>query len=57
MVHSIDTYIKDKKALIVEDETAIAQLLRINLSQMGFVAEICHDAQSALSKLQHESFI
>lgn len=42
----------EKKALVVEDEIAIAKLLGIHLSQLGFSVSICHNAEDAWELLQ-----
>lgn len=56
MDQAITEFIKNKSALVVEDEPAIAQLLKIHLSKMGFTVELCHDAESALILLQQQRF-
>lgn len=53
---AINEFIKNKKALIVEDEPAIAQLLKIHLLQLGFDAQVCPDAESAFAQLQTKSY-
>ncbi len=44
------------KALVVEDEIAIANLLKIHLLQAGFEVAMFHSAESALAHLQTESY-
>lgn len=56
MAQLINEFIKNKKALVVEDEVAIAQLLKIHLLQLGFEVETCFDAESAFVKLQNDTF-
>lgn len=52
----INDFIKSKNALVVEDEAAIAQLLKINLMQMGFEVDVFHDSESAYASLNHKSY-
>ncbi|MEK6627911.1 MAG: response regulator transcription factor [Bdellovibrionota bacterium] len=52
----VNEFIKNKKALIVEDELAIAQLLKIHLLELGFEVEICNSAESAFELLQTKVF-
>lgn len=52
MDQAINSFIKNKKALVVEDESSIAQLLKINLTQLGFDVETSGDAESAFKNLQ-----
>lgn len=56
MDQAITDFIKNKSALVVEDEPAIAQLLKIHLVKMGFTVELCHDAESALVLMQEQRF-
>ncbi len=56
MDQAISEFIKNKKALVVEDEVAIAELLKIHLSQLGFAVEICHSAEAAFVLLQTKQF-
>lgn len=56
MVQAITEFINNRNALVVEDEPAIAQLLKIHLSKLGFVVEVCHDAESAFIQLQNKNF-
>ena len=56
MDQAITEFIKNKSALVIEDEPAIAQLLKIHLSQMGFAVEVCHDAESALTRMPQQRF-
>lgn len=56
MDQAITDFIKNKLALVVEDEPAIAQLLNIHLSKMGFAVEVCHDAESALVLIAQRRF-
>ena len=44
------------KALVVEDDSAIAQLLKIHLSELGLNVEVCHDAESAFINMQSKPF-
>ncbi len=57
MDQAITEFIKNKAALVIEDEPAIAQLLKIHLSQMGFAVEVCQDAESALARMQQQRFV
>lgn len=56
MAPTIESYIKGKRALIVEDEAAIAQLMKMNLVHMGFDVEVCADAESGIDSLKTKSF-
>ena len=56
MDQAITEFIKNKSALVVEDEPAIAQLLNIHLTKMGFAVEVCHDAESALVQIEQKRF-
>lgn len=56
MDQAITEFIKNKSALVVEDEPAIAQLLNIHLTKMGFAVEVCHDAESALVLIEQRRF-
>lgn len=56
MDQAINDYIKNKMALVVEDEVTIAQLLKIHLSQLGFEVEICHDAETAFAQLKNKPY-
>lgn len=56
MDQAISEYIKSKKALVVEDETAIAQLLKMNLMQMGFDVQVCPSAEEAAKQLLAADF-
>ncbi|MBY0555339.1 response regulator transcription factor [bacterium] len=56
MDQTISNFIKNKKALVVEDEAAIAQLLKINLTQLGFDVETSGDAETAFANLQNNKY-
>lgn len=56
MDQAITDFIKNKSALVIEDEPAIAQLLKIHLVNLGFNVELCHDAESALVLLRKQRF-
>lgn len=56
MDQAITEFIKNKSALVIEDEPAIAQLLKIHLVQLGFNVELCHDAESALVQMRKQRF-
>ncbi len=56
MDQAITDFIKNKNAIIVEDELAIAQLLNIHLKQLGFAVDVCHDAETALLRLKEKSY-
>jgi two-component system, OmpR family, phosphate regulon response regulator PhoB len=43
----INEYIKSQRAMVVEDDVAIAQLLKIHLTQLGFQVDVQHDADKA----------
>lgn len=40
-------FIKNKKALIIEDDVAISQLLKLNLINLGFVVDVFNSADAA----------
>lgn len=52
----ISDYIKNKRALVVEDEPAIAQLLKMNLAQMGFEVLTCANADVAVQSLKTDNY-
>lgn len=56
MDQSISEFIKNKNAIVIEDEPAIAQLLKIHLVQLGFSVAICPDAESGLIEIQNKTF-
>ena len=43
-------------ALVVEDDVAIAQLLKIHLSEIGLQVNVFHDAETAFLALQKEKY-
>lgn len=45
-----------KSAIIVEDEVAIANLLKIHLTDAGFEADVFHDAETAFLNLQKKNY-
>lgn len=53
---AISEFVKNKNALVVEDEHAIAQLLKIHLAELGFAVEICGSAEMALALLKVKNF-
>jgi len=46
-MESIVEFIKDKKALIIEDDIAISQLLKLNLINLGFAVDVFNSAEAA----------
>lgn len=52
----INDYIKQQRAMVVEDDTAIAQLLKIHLTQLGFQVDVQHDADKAEKALLAEPY-
>lgn len=44
------------KAIVIEDEAAIAQLLKIHLKDAGFDVDVFHDAETAFSGMQIKSY-
>lgn len=44
------------KAIVIEDEVAIAHLLRIHLRESGFEVDVFHDAESAFSGMQIKEY-
>lgn len=56
MDQTVNEFIKTQKALIVEDEQAISQLLKINLQQMGFEVDVFSSANAAAVQLAEQSY-
>lgn len=56
MAQVITEFIQNKKALVVEDEAAIAQLLKINLTQMGFKVDAYGEADSAYLSMKNNNY-
>lgn len=56
MVPEINDFIKGQKALVIDDEVAIAQLLKIHLTQLGFETEVVHSAEAAFTLLQSSTY-
>lgn len=56
MEQTINEFILNKKALVVEDEVAISQLLKINLAQLGFEVTTCTQAEQAYHELQKQKY-
>jgi two-component system, OmpR family, phosphate regulon response regulator PhoB len=56
MDQTVNEFIKTQKALIVEDEQAISQLLKINLQQMGFEVDVFSNANAAAAQLANQSY-
>lgn len=44
------------KAIVIEDEAAIAQLLNIHLKEAGFNVDVFHDAETAFSSMQIKNY-
>ena len=44
------------KAIVIEDEASIAQLLKIHLKEAGFEVDVFHDAESAFAGMQIKSY-
>lgn len=44
------------RVLVIEDEVAIAQLLKIHLSELDLIVDVVHDAESGLRKLGNTSY-
>jgi two-component system, OmpR family, alkaline phosphatase synthesis response regulator PhoP len=42
--------VKSGSILIIEDDTDIAELIRLNLSEQGYRAEVCHDGLEGLER-------
>ena len=51
MDQAISDFMKSKRALVIEDDPAIAQLLKLNLAEMGLDAEVCGDAKTAENRI------
>ena len=43
------------RVLIVEDETALVELLRYNLEQAGFRVSVAYDGEEALALVQEDT--
>jgi Response regulators consisting of a CheY-like receiver domain and a winged-helix DNA-binding domain len=43
------------RVLIVEDETALVELLRYNLEQAGFQVSVAYDGEEALASVQEDT--
>ena len=56
MDQTVSEFIKSQKALVVEDEQAISQLLKINLQQMGFEVDVFSNAKAAAEQLKNQSY-
>ncbi len=56
MVQAINDFIKDKYALIIEDDLAIARLLKLNLINLGFQVDVFNSADSAQTSLIPEKY-
>ena len=52
----INEFIKSKNALVVEDDPAIAQLLKINLVQLGFAVVISESSEAGITELKTKHF-
>lgn len=52
----INEYIKSQRAMVVEDDAAIAQLLKIHLTQLGFQVDVQHDADKAEKALLEQPY-
>lgn len=52
----INEFLKNKKALVVEDDPAIARLLKLNLLQLGLSVETAASAEFALLELKRHPF-
>jgi two-component system alkaline phosphatase synthesis response regulator PhoP len=46
--------LKDKKILIVDDEEDLCEILQYNLDNEGFITEVAHSAEEALTMPVHE---
>jgi DNA-binding response OmpR family regulator len=56
MDQTVSEFIKTQKALVVEDEQAISQLLKINLQQMGFEVDVFSSANAAAAQLTQQTY-
>jgi two-component system phosphate regulon response regulator PhoB len=57
MDYQVSDFIKSKKALVIEDDPAIAQLLKLNLVQLGFDVDVFHDAEKAEAQIKNINYI
>lgn len=53
---AVSEFIRGRNALVVEDDAAIAQLLKIHLSQLGFQVDVSHNSESAFLLMQNKKF-
>ncbi len=44
------------RAIVIEDEVSIAQLLKIHLKEAGFEVDVFHDAESAFTSMQTNKY-
>lgn len=56
MDQSISDYIQSKRAIIVEDEASIANLLKIHLTEAGFTVQVAASAEAAIRTLETHKF-
>lgn len=57
MDHQIDGFIKLQRALVIEDDAAIAQLLKLNLLQIGFAeVDVFNEADRAETSLVSQKY-
>lgn len=56
MEQTSSDFLKNKSALIVEDEPAIAQLFRIQLSKLGFIVDVCQNSEDALELIKLKKY-
>lgn len=53
---SVDTISKEKKVMVVEDDTSINRLISYNLSKNGFTSESIYDGLEAQNRLAKDVF-
>jgi two-component system phosphate regulon response regulator PhoB len=56
MVQVINDFIKNKNAMIIEDDPSIAQLLKLNLLNLGFDVDVYSEATKAETMLSSKTY-
>jgi two-component system phosphate regulon response regulator PhoB len=56
MVQIINDFIKNKNAMVIEDDPAIAQILKLNLLNLGFEVDVFNEADKAEQGLTRKNY-
>lgn len=56
MDQPLNDFLKSKNAIVIEDDMAIAQLLKLNLIQLGFSVDVCPSSESGLKMLNSRTY-